>query len=143
MLVILLAPAALFLLPTTILFGIGLIPTLVAFLTDRNADKTASITVGAINFCGIAPFAFDLWQNHNSVVGALHIFADPLAWLIMYGAAAIGWGIFYGIPPAIANFEVMRAERQIGALLETRVELIREWGHEITQDDDAEFPRLD
>ena len=30
------------------------------------------------------------------------VLTDPFAWLVMYGAAGLGWTLYYGIPPAVA-----------------------------------------
>ena len=45
-LILLIIPAALIVLPTSILFGVGMIPTIVAYVVDRDPDKSAPITVG-------------------------------------------------------------------------------------------------
>ncbi len=130
-LILLVIPAGLVVLPTSILFGVGMIPTIVAYITDRDPEKSAPITVGGLNFCGCMPFAIDLWKHNHTIIAAGKIFADPLSWLVMYGAAAIGWALYYGIPPAVANFEVMRAEKRVSALKQVKVGLVQEWGPEV------------
>lgn len=133
-LILLIIPAGLVVLPTSILFGVGMIPTIVAYITDRDPEKSAPITVGGLNFCGCMPFAIDLWKHNHTITAAGKIFADPVAWLIMYGAAAIGWALYYGIPPAVANFEVMRAEKRVDALKQVKVGLVQEWGPDVAGD---------
>ena len=133
-LVLLIVPAALIVLPTTILFGIGMIPTIVAYVVDRDPDKSAPITVGGLNFCGCMPFAIDLWKHQHTIGAAAKIFADPLAWLVMYSAAAVGWGIYYGIPPLVAGMEVSRAEKRVEVLKQKKVALVQEWGPDVAGD---------
>jgi len=133
-LILLIIPAGLVVLPTSILFGVGMIPTIVAYVTDRDPEKSAPITVGGLNFCGCMPYAIDLWKHNHTIMAAGKIFADPLSWLIMYGAAAIGWALYYGIPPAVANFEVMRAEKRVSALKQVKVGLVQEWGPDVAGD---------
>jgi hypothetical protein len=133
-LLLLLLPAGLVVLPTTILFGLGMIPTMVAYMIDRDSEKPAPITVGGLNFCGCLPYAIDLWKHGGGVNVALKVFADPLAWLVMYGAAAVGWAFYYGIPPTVANTEVMRSERRIDALKQRKVALVQEWGPDVAGD---------
>ncbi|WP_029009824.1 hypothetical protein [Azospirillum halopraeferens] len=129
---LLILPAALVVLPTTIVFGLGMIPTIVAYVIDRDPDKSAPITVGGLNFCGCMPFAIDLWKNGHTMGVALKVFADPLAWLIMYGAAAIGWALYYGIPPAVASAEILRAEKRVETLRAQKAKLVQEWGPDVT-----------
>jgi hypothetical protein len=133
-LILLIVPAALIVLPTTILFGIGMIPTIVAYVVDRDPDKSAPITVGGLNFCGCMPFAIDLWKHQHTIGAAAKIFADPLAWLVMYSAAAVGWGLYYGIPPLVAGMEVTRAEKRVEVLKQKKVALVQEWGPDVAGD---------
>lgn len=130
-LVLLVIPAALVVLPTSILFGVDMIPTIVAYVVDRDPEKSAPITVGGLNFCGCMPFAIDLWKHNHTIMAAGKVFADPLSWLVMYGAAAVGWALYYGIPPVVANVEVSRAEKRVEALKQTKVALVQEWGPEV------------
>ncbi|PWC81704.1 hypothetical protein TSH100_26315 [Azospirillum sp. TSH100] len=133
-LILLIVPAALIVLPTTILFGIGMIPTIVAYVVDRDPDKSAPITVGGLNFCGCMPFAIDLWKHQHTIGAAAKVFADPLSWLVMYSAAAVGWGIYYGIPPMVAGLEVTRAEKRVEVLKQKKVALVQEWGPDVAGD---------
>lgn len=131
---LLMVPAALIVLPSTILFAIGMLPTIVAYVIDRTEEKTAPITVGGLNICGCMPFAIELWRNEHTIAAAGKIFASPLSWLIIYGAAAVGWALYYGIPPFVANLEIMRAESRVDALKQTKVGLVQEWGPEVAGD---------
>lgn len=136
----LIVPAALVVLPTTIIFGVGLVPTMVALATDRDPEKSAAITVGGMNFCGCMPYAIDLWKTGHNIASALAKLGDPVTWLVMYGAAGIGWFLYFTIPPLIANTEISRSEKRIEALKKKRVGLIQEWGPEVSEnEDDADF----
>ncbi|MEI8394329.1 MAG: hypothetical protein WCF85_06300 [Rhodospirillaceae bacterium] len=133
---VLMTPAALFALPTTLLAVVGLIPTAVAYLVDRDPDKLAPITVGALNICGILPFVMGMWKHGHTMSESLRLLGDPFTWLVIYGAAALGWGFYFLVPPMIANFEIMRAESRIMALHEAKRELVVEWGPEVAFDDE-------
>ncbi|HYG85731.1 MAG TPA: hypothetical protein VD978_05700 [Azospirillum sp.] len=138
---LLMLPAALVVLPTSIVFGLGMIPTMVAYAVDRDPDKSAPITVGGLNLCGCLPYAIDLWKHGHTISAALKVFADPVAWLVMYGAAAVGWAFYYGVPPAVANAELLRSERRVETLRQRKVALVQEWGPEVageTFDDGVE-----
>ncbi|MEA1938701.1 MAG: hypothetical protein U9N14_06395, partial [Pseudomonadota bacterium] len=73
----------------TILILIGMAPAIVAYIVDHGREKTATLCVGLLNFCGVLPFAIELYRNFDSSPdGALTILNTPGNWLVMYGAAA-------------------------------------------------------
>jgi hypothetical protein len=133
-LLLLVIPAGLIVLPTSILFGVGMIPTIVAYIVDRDPEKSAPITVGGVNFCGCMPFAIDLWKHQHTIGAVAKLLGDPLSWLTMYGAAAVGWGLYYGIPPVVAGMEVSRAEKRVEVLKQKKVALVQEWGPDVAGD---------
>jgi hypothetical protein len=124
-------PLSLVFMPTAILMAAGMIPTLVAFLADRDPERTAPMTVGALNFVGCMAFVIRLWQGNNTLAGALAMLSDPFVWFGMYGAAAVGWGFYYGIPPVVAGWIAMRAQARIDKLKAEQEALVAEWGPEV------------
>ncbi len=124
-------PGAALFLPTTLLVMVGLVPTLVALIVDRDAEKFAAITVGPVNFCGVLPAALALWQGAHSVDRAMTILAEPAYWLVMYGAAAAGWLIYFSVPPAVGAYLAHRNEVEIERLTEHQERLVEEWGPEV------------
>lgn len=134
---VLAAPAGLFAMPTALLFAVGMIPSFVAYIIDRDPDKTAPMTVAPLNICGVLPFAMDLWKHQHTVQAATHAMGDPLTWLVMYGAAGIGWALYFLVPPIVTNFEVMRAESRIETLNGKKKDLIEEWGPDVALTDEA------
>lgn len=131
---LLLLPAALVVLPTTMIFGVGMIPTMVAYMIDRDPEKPAPIIVGGLNFCGCMPFAILLWIQGHTMGVAMKMLANPITWLVMYGAAALGWAFYYGIPPAVANAEIRSAEKRVEELRMRKSELVQQWGPEVAGD---------
>ena len=129
-------PAALVVLPTTILLGVGMVPTLVALATDRDPEKSAAITVGSLNLCGCIFFAIELWKTGHTIAAALAKLGDPMTWLVMYGAAGAGWMLYFTIPPLVASAEISRAEKRIDTLKKKRVGLIQEWGPDVSNEED-------
>ena len=136
-LLMLAAPVSLFVLPTALLMVVGLVPTVVAYIVDRDPEKTAPIAVGAINVCGVLPFLMDMWKHQHTVQKAMQLLGDPLTWLVMYASAALGWFFFYFIPPIVTNIELMRLEARITSLQNTRRDLAEEWGSDVALDDEA------
>ena len=129
---VILFPAGLIFLPSAILLVVGMIPTAVAYVVDRDPDKTAPMTVGALNFVGVVAFVISLWQGGHTMGALSKVMSDPFSWLVMYGAAGMGWALYYGIPPAVAGWITLRAENRIAKRLGEQQELIAEWGPEVS-----------
>ena len=131
LLLLLLAPAVLLMMPTSALLAAGLLPTFVAYIIDRDPEKSATMTVGAMNLCGVTPFIVRLWQNGHEMGVSMRMLADPGTWLVMFGSAAVGWLMYFFIPQIVAAFTGMRNEARIKELEEMRSALIADWGTDI------------
>jgi hypothetical protein len=118
---LILMPIGLIFLPTTVLIAVGMIPTVVAYVVDRDPDKTAPMTVGGLNFAGVFAFTISLWQAGHSMTALTRILTD----------AGLGWTLYYGIPPAVAGWIILRAEARIAKRIEEQGELIALWGTEV------------
>lgn len=119
-------------LPLCILLLTGLIPTMVASAVDRYRAKYLTRTVGAMNLAGIVPLAIRLWSDGLTMRGTVDILLHPINWLTMYGAAAIGWGIFLGMPSVARAFVDVRADHLQHQLKARARTLVAEWGEEVT-----------
>ncbi|MDB5366541.1 MAG: hypothetical protein JWM77_2468 [Rhodospirillales bacterium] len=117
--------------PMTIIIGVGMLPTAVAFYIDRSPQKSTALTVGALNACGVVPWVMQLFQDGFSWPHAMLILVKSQTWLAMYGAAAAGWMMDYLVPPAVAHGMVLQHGVRIRDL-ERRQETLREaWGEEV------------
>ena len=119
---------AIFTLPTVLILGVGMLPTLGAMLTDRRKEKYATLCVGCMNFMGVLPYMVQLWTEDHSYDRAFQLIGQPFTWLVMYGAAALGWAIFFIAPGIVGMFIAIRTERRIQALRRRQRELVEEWG---------------
>jgi hypothetical protein len=119
-------------LPTAILVLVGMIPTMVAFVIDRDPEKSAGMTVGSMNLCGVMPFLITLWQHGHTIELAVRTVLNPFTPMMMYGAAAVGWLLYYGIPPMVAGGLAMRDASRARELDKKREALVEEWGFEVT-----------
>ena len=126
--VLIVAVVGLFTLPTILILGIGMLPTVGAMISDRRKEKYATLCVGAMNFTGVLPFMITLWTEDHSYERAFQIIADPFTWLVMYGAAAIGWSIYFVAPSIVGMFIGMRTEQRIQRLRRRQRDLVEEWG---------------
>lgn len=128
---VLVIPLGLFVLPSTVLLLAGLIPTIVAYVVDKDPDKSAALTVGSMNLTGIAPFLVRLWQAGHTLDGTARLLADPFTWMVMFGAAAIGWLMYFFIPMGVAMVEQARSGSRIREMEAERAGLVADWGPEV------------
>lgn len=111
-----------------------LLPTAVARLVDRSEKKFLARCVFAVNICGALPALIQLWIEGRGVDALTNILTNVWYWVYAYGAAAVGWSLFTGVPPLIGKFVAMRAGRRIQELRMRQQELRDEWGDEVAQE---------
>lgn len=120
--------AFLFALPSVPILLLGMLPTAVAVLIDRSPGKTAALCVAGLNFAGVAPFIAALWSGPNTLGQSFTIMANLYTWLIMYGAAALGWLLYLASPPVVGSFLQIHAAQRVASLRATQARLREEWG---------------
>jgi len=126
------ALAGIVFLPTTVLLLFGMLPTGVAILVDTTPNKTKSITVGAFNLAGCSPFVFELWTKGHDFDMTFTILSDPMAIVVMYAGAGVGYIIDWAMTGIVATILVQRAESRKKAIKKTQKELYDRWGKEVT-----------
>ncbi len=124
--------ATFFALPTMLLLGAGLVPTLVAWIIDRNRDGYAPMAVGMLNLAGLLPSLMGLWTGGHTIATAARIMSDPYTWLFAFGAAAVGWVLVLGLPKVIETALTFRNEAEIKRLENRKAALVEEWGPEVS-----------
>lgn len=123
----LLVTAVLFL-PSTILFSVCLIPTLVAAIVDNNQQKTAWLTVGAMNLAGTIPGLFMLWDMGHTIPMAFQLVLQPMTIIVAFGGAAVGWVIYNNVTPGVAGIILKKNEYRLREIEKRQKELVRKWG---------------
>lgn len=114
-----------------ILVIMSMLPTLTAWMVDKGSGKNATRIIAAFNYCGILPSLITLWESRVNSSLAKHMIADPMIWLVSYGAAAIGWGMVLIIPQFISYVFAARAELKIAYLKGQQQKLVEEWGQDV------------
>jgi hypothetical protein len=120
-------------LPLCIVLLTGLIPTMVSVLTDRYRARYLTRTIGAMNLAGIAPLVYQLWTHHFTLDEAMALLSNPMSWLMMYGAAALGWALFLAMPLVARVVVDVRADQQQTYLKARAKQLVAEWGEDVTR----------
>lgn len=118
--------------PTTVLMVVGMLPTIVAPLIDDRPQKTAWLTVGAMNFAGILPAWFQLFERGHDLHNALGLVFNPGVLLLAYGGASVGWFLYHQVPKGVAGILAMRSERRLRDIEKRQRELVRKWGPEVS-----------
>lgn len=131
-LIIALGLAGVVFLPTSVLLFAGMIPTFVAIMIDNTPNHSKSITVGSINLAGCSPFVFELWTRGHEFETTFSILADPMAIVVMYAAAGVGYIIDWAVVGLVKNVLVTRAEQRKKTIKKVQKELRDRWGKEVT-----------
>ena len=117
--------------PTLLLIVVGMLPTLVALVVDRSRDKLAAITVGPMNVAGLLLPLTGLWFGPNDIAQALSILSNLANAAIVYGAAAVGWGIYFTVPGLVARVLVDRRRQRIMKMTVELKTLVDDWGEDV------------
>lgn len=120
--------------PTTVLFCGCMLPAFVAALVDNKPDKTAGMTVGALNLAGTVPAWLDLWSMGGRIEHAVALLLQPQTLLLAYAAAAFGWVIYLQVPGLVSGVLVKRGQKRLVDIDQRQQELLRKWGPQIAAD---------
>lgn len=126
--------ASVLFLPSTTIFFVCMIPTLVAILIDNNPQKTAWLTVGSMNLAGTIPVWIALLDKSGgslsgpNMAAALQLIMQPTMLVLAYGGAGVGWVLYNRVTPLIAGMVQAKNERRLRDIEKIQKELVRKWG---------------
>lgn len=118
--------------PTSILLGIGMMPTVGAALVDKSGKGVKALTVGAMNLAGTTPFLIDLWTSGNTIAYSLKLVTDPRTIIIIYCAAIAGYLIDWALSGIVAGIILQRGTKRRKDILKRQSDLRDRWGEEVT-----------
>lgn len=121
-------------LPTTVLFFIGMMPTVAARIADRSRQRTRTMTIGFMNFAACFPFWYKMLQQGHSFEGAVNIVTDPFNISVMYGGALAGYMIEWALSGFVAGLMAQKGKKRLELIKTTQEELVTRWGREVTGD---------
>ena len=98
-------------LPVATILLCGMAPTIVAYVIDMRPQKYAAMCVGCFNLCGITPFLQETYREHHSLAQVIQKMSDPYTWVVMFGAASVGWMMLFAMPSVARVFILMRCDR--------------------------------
>ena len=117
-----------FSLPTCMVLGAGMLPTLGAYASEKGDDRYAFLCVGGVNFAVLVPYLLGMWFGVHSIDEATRLLTESSMLLWSYLAASVGWIIYKAMPPIISNWLAMNTNRRINGLRAAQRKLIDDWG---------------
>jgi len=118
-------------LPLCLVIIAGMAPTIAAAVADRHPRRHLLRSVAVLNVAGMVQPVATLLHAGLTVYGAAVVLFDPYQWLWMYGASALGWLCYLGMPPVMRFVIEGRATRTERGLQERAKALVEEWGEEV------------
>lgn len=118
-------------LPTAVLVFVSLMPMFVAFFVDQTRRKLKTVTVGAMNMAGCMPFLMELWTTDHTLEKAFAIIFDPMAIIVIYAAAGVGYLIDWTMTSLVASMVYQHALSRKKAIEERQTQLVERWGAEV------------
>jgi hypothetical protein len=125
-------------LPTVILLLFGMLPTIVAWVSDRSEQKYRTFCIGGMNFSGVFPFLSDIWFKNHSTDAAVRIMTNVFDLMVIYGAAAFGLMMYFAVPPVITQFISAMLQRRVQLLRTQQQTIVEEWGEGVSMLVDAQ-----
>ena len=114
-----------------LIVALGLLPTMVASYTDTSKDMNAFKVVAACNAAGVLPIVADIHRSGITSDSVFSALADGNNWLIMYSAAALGWGFVWAYPKLVGFFLELSKRNQVGSLRVKQQQIVDEWGMDV------------
>lgn len=129
--ILLAIPTCAVLLPTCLLMLVLMLPTMVAFIVDGTPGRKFMITVGMMNLAGTVPAVVDLWGQGQSFQASFEGMSNVFAWAGALTASAVGWLIYWVMPPIVSNYQGIASRAQVLSLRSKQKKLIAAWGDEV------------
>jgi hypothetical protein len=114
-----------------VLLGVGLLPSVAAYFTDKSKKKTRAVTVSMMNFAGCMPFLMEMWTTDHSLDKAFAMLFNTIPIIVMYSAAAVGYLIDWAMTYIVANVLYQRGQARIKGIEKRQAELVERWGKDV------------
>jgi hypothetical protein len=116
-----------------IFFIVGMMPSVIAYITDQSKHRYMFQCVFACNLSGMMGFVLTLIVHGPSNVMLQQMMGSFINWITIYGAALMGW-LVVKICPIVAEAMVHNMHKgQITRIQRVQKKLENEWGDEVTK----------
>lgn len=116
-----------------VFFVIGMLPCIVAHYMDVSKHRYTFKTVFAANLSGMMPFITKIIGAGPSSSLLQTIMGDSTTWIMIYGAAIIGWLLILVCPMAAQAIVAAMHQTQFLRYDWLQKKLESEWGNEVKQ----------
>ncbi|MBL8639207.1 MAG: hypothetical protein JNK24_02510 [Alphaproteobacteria bacterium] len=121
-------------LPTTVLFFIGMLPSIICRFVDRSHLKQRTLTVAFMNFAAVFPSWYKMVTQDHTFEHTVNILTEPVNIVIMYGGALLGYMIDWGVSGIVSSMVVQKGQNRLRKIKELQSDLISRWGDEVSGD---------
>lgn len=119
--------------PSAVLIAAGLIPSYVAWFTDRSRGKLTFITVVSINLAALTPLLMQLWDRGHKLNIAVNMLLSPFNWILLLAGAAVGWVVAQAFPLMVVGIITARDKARLERIRARQKMLVEEWGPAVTE----------
>lgn len=119
-------------LPTTVLFFIGMLPAIICRFVDHSRLKQRTLTVAFMNFAAVFPFWYKMVTTDHNFEQTVNILTEPMNIVIMYGGALLGYMIDWGVSGIVSSMVVQKGQNRLRKIKELQSELVERWGEEVS-----------
>lgn len=116
-----------------VFFVIGMLPCIVAYYMDVSKHHYTFKTVFAANLSGMMPFITKIIAAGPSSAQLQAIMGDITSWVMIYGAALIGWLLILVCPMVAQALVAGLHQTQFARYDWLQKKLESEWGAEVRQ----------
>ena len=116
-----------------ILVIVGCLPTIIAYYADKSEDKLEVATIACCNLCGVMPYVAEMASKGKGLTLMSHYLGSPHIWFVMYGSAAIGYGLIKFCPMLYRKSITIINSSIIYQLEQQQEKLVKDWGEDIKE----------
>jgi len=114
-----------------LIFILGMMPTLAAYVTDKIPGKNKTLTIGALNFSVCFYYIMQIVTHPVPKDAAMDYLINPKTLIIIYCAALLGYFINYGVTILVASTLKQRSEMRLNKIEDSKRALIERWGQKV------------
>ncbi len=119
---------------TFVLLLLGMLPSVVAYFADTTHDKMAVSTITCCNLSGTLPYVIELAQTGGEWSFLSYYLANGIAWMTMYGMAALGYLLVRVCPLAYNSILLVINSSMAFQIQQKQDALVKEWGEDVTRE---------
>ncbi|MHA1540123.1 MAG: hypothetical protein ACTSXQ_06580 [Alphaproteobacteria bacterium] len=117
-----------------ILTSVGMLPSIIVYSNFPKVIRFRVLSIININLCGCLPYIKDTWTTAHDLQTFIEALTHPSMWMMMYGAAAAGWGLYFFVPLMAKYTQASILDFKIKKLITDQKPLIDEWSSFVKDD---------